>query len=69
MQRSPPKSDLHVPRSTAIFAIFVGSGWMKPRDAKTPESTVQGCHKHIYIFNLHRLQYIKKRQFIEEDFF
>lgn len=37
MKRSPPETDLHVPRSAAIFAVFVWSGRVNPRHTQTPE--------------------------------
>lgn len=36
MQSSPPKANLHVPGSAAVFSIFVWSGWVQPRDSQTP---------------------------------
>lgn len=37
MKRSPPETDLHIPRSAAIFAVFVWSGRVNPRHTQTPE--------------------------------
>lgn len=37
MKGPAPEPDLHVPGSAAIFAVFVGSGWVNPRDPQTPE--------------------------------
>lgn len=37
MKRPPPEPDLHIPRSAAIFAVFVWSGRVNPRNTQTPE--------------------------------
>lgn len=59
MECSPPEPDLHVPRSAAIFAVFVWSGRMNSRDTQTPEQETE-AKKISYALNTIRRASKKK---------